>query len=321
MSGEIKYFKEGEVILLQGERSEELFMLLEGTIEVIKNNTVVAEISDPDVFFGEMSYLLNHKRTATLRAKNDVKAINVNYFSESNTANDRVAESSLKLLRTMASRLDLANKEIDRLEKFELFRDQCYSQASQDSDAGVLGRFEEIDKKVNIQEQNRTYQLMKDYLTTKTVWHKLKESVVDIISHYTNIRLDVRKVYAFDLKTIPKLTTASYIDFYGDRNGKLILNLSSGVIEKVAMAFGVSNITKEITYDTVSEMSNQILGRLKSKIKVSSISLGTPHVIYDMDDLTKILNEAPALEIQLTSPMGDISLIYQINIDKLNRQV
>ncbi len=320
MATEIIDFKEGEVILLQGERSEELFMLLEGTIEVIKNNTVVAEISDPDVFFGEMSYLLNHKRTASLRAKTAVKAININYFSESNTANDRVAEASLKLLRTMASRLDLANREIDRLEQFELFRDQCYSDASANADAELLARFESIDKKVNIQEQNRTYQLMKDYLTTKSVWHKLKESVVDIISHYTNIRLDVKKVYAFDLKSIPNLTTASYIDFYGDRNGKLILNMSNGIIEKVAMAFGVSDITKEITYDTVSEMSNQILGRLKRKVKVASINLGTPHVIHDIKDLTAVLNEAPALEIQLTSAMGDISLIYQINLDKLNRQ-
>jgi CRP-like cAMP-binding protein len=314
MTGEIRNFKEGEIILLEGERSEDLYMLLEGEIEVIKNNTVVAEINQPDVFFGEMSYLLNHKRTASLRAKTDVRAINVNYFSVENTEQNRVAEASLKLMRTMASRLDLANKEIDRLEQYELFRDQCFSEASSNTDASLLAKLEDIDKKVNIQEQNRTYQLMKDYLTTKSVWYKLKESVVDIISHYTNIRLDVKKVYAFDVKTTPQLSTASYIDFYGDRNGKLILNMSQGLIEKIAMAFGVTDITKEITYDTVSEMSNQILGRLKKRVRVASINLGTPHVIHDIDSIKKILTEAPALEIQLSSNMGDMSLIYQINL-------
>ena len=314
LSQDIIHFKEGEVILLEGERSEDLYMLLEGTIEVIKNNTIVSEISGADVFFGEMSYLLNHKRTATLRAKTEVKAINVSYFTDENSERGRVAEASLKLMRTMASRLDLANKETARLERFEIFRDQCYAKASSSQDEGFLELLEGIDKQVNIQEQNRTYQLMKDYLTTKSVWYKLKESVVEIITHYTNIQLEVKKVYAFDLKNLPNLSTASYIDFFGDRNGKLILNMSMGVIERVAQAFGVSVITKEITNDTVSEMSNQILGRLKKKVRVASINLGTPLVIDKIDDLEKILTDVPALEIEMTSKIGDVSLIYQINL-------
>jgi CRP-like cAMP-binding protein/CheY-specific phosphatase CheX len=316
LSKDIIHFKAGEIILLQGERSDDLFMLLEGTIEVIKNNTVISEISQQDVFFGEMSYLLNHKRTASLRAKTDVKAINVTVFNEDNSERGRVAEASLKLMRTMASRLDLANKEIARLEHFEVLRDQCYAKASSDANADLLKTFEAIDKQVNIQEQNRTYKLMKDYLTTKSVWYKLKDSVVEIISHYTNIHLEVKKVYAFDLKTLPNLKTASYIDFYGDRSGKLILNMSTSIIEKVAHSFGVDSITKEITYDTVSEMSNQILGRLKKRVKVASINLGTPHVIYDLSHLEKVLSEVPALEIEMTSSMGDVSLIYQIDINE-----
>lgn len=313
---EIITFNAGEVILLQGERSDDLFILLEGTIEVIKNNTVISTISEPETFFGEMSYLLSHKRTASLRAKTDVKAMNVNYFDKQSDRSDIVADASLKLMRAMASRLDLANKEIHRLEHYQTFRNMCFSEASSTNDVSMLEKLEIIDKKVNIQERNRSYQLIKDYLTTSSVWHKLKESVIDIISYYTDIELEVTRVYTFDKKVSPTVNTACYIEFFGDREGKLILNMSKGIIEKVAFAFGIKDMTEEITLDTVSEMSNQILGQLKKKVSSNEIRLGTPHKISDEREIDKILGEFPALEIQLSSAIGNINLIYQVELSK-----
>lgn len=63
----------GSLLLTEGETSERLFVLAEGTVEVLRGDTQIAMISEPGAVFGEMSVLLNLPHTATVRAGSPIR--------------------------------------------------------------------------------------------------------------------------------------------------------------------------------------------------------------------------------------------------------
>ncbi|MDD5089288.1 MAG: cyclic nucleotide-binding domain-containing protein [Candidatus Wallbacteria bacterium] len=71
MSSKSRTFFKGDVIFREGETSREAYLLLSGSLEVVKNGEVVAEIKEEGSFIGEMAVLLGEPRTATLQAKED----------------------------------------------------------------------------------------------------------------------------------------------------------------------------------------------------------------------------------------------------------
>ena len=73
-----KVFPHGTVLCEQGEESNDMFILREGTIHVLVGDNVVAEIQDQGTLIGEMALLLGQKRTATLKSHGGVKVSIVN---------------------------------------------------------------------------------------------------------------------------------------------------------------------------------------------------------------------------------------------------
>jgi CRP-like cAMP-binding protein len=65
---EVRRFDAGQVVLQQGEVTGRLYFLIEGAVEVVKDDVVVATAAQPGVVFGEMSVLLGGGHTATVRA-------------------------------------------------------------------------------------------------------------------------------------------------------------------------------------------------------------------------------------------------------------
>jgi PAS domain S-box-containing protein len=65
----------GQTIFLEGDDSEDMFILISGKVDILKGNIKIAETSEPGSIFGEMSFLLGGKRTASVKAKEDVKAL------------------------------------------------------------------------------------------------------------------------------------------------------------------------------------------------------------------------------------------------------
>ena len=70
-----KEFTAGSNIFVEGESSQDLYMLLSGKLEVLKGNKKITDISKTGSLFGEMSFLLGVKRTATIKAASKVKTI------------------------------------------------------------------------------------------------------------------------------------------------------------------------------------------------------------------------------------------------------
>jgi CRP-like cAMP-binding protein len=61
-------FEPGEILLPEGGRLGQLFVLIEGEVDVIREETQVTHVDEPGSIFGEMSVLLDMPHTATVKA-------------------------------------------------------------------------------------------------------------------------------------------------------------------------------------------------------------------------------------------------------------
>jgi len=71
----IRTYAKSEQITTEGEKSNGWYILLEGKIGVYKHDLQVAEFSERGVVFGELSFILNTPRTASLKALEPSKAV------------------------------------------------------------------------------------------------------------------------------------------------------------------------------------------------------------------------------------------------------
>lgn len=96
----------GTLVVTEGGTSGHLYVLIEGKLEVIKGNAVVATVTEPGAVLGEMSVLLNQPHTATVRACAD----SIIYEIE-DAASFLIEEPGIALLiaRMLAQRLNVAN--------------------------------------------------------------------------------------------------------------------------------------------------------------------------------------------------------------------
>ncbi len=112
ISLDIREYNDGDVIIEEDTHGDEIYKLYstEGGLEVLKNNQRIAVINQPGEYFGEMSFLLNEARTATIRSigKSMVEVIPVvDGDVESIIYND--PEMGYKMVRTLAQRLKQTN--------------------------------------------------------------------------------------------------------------------------------------------------------------------------------------------------------------------
>lgn len=61
-------FSEGDIVFNQGDESNYLYYIVSGVYEIIANDISISKLTPADLFLGEMSFLLNNKRSATVKA-------------------------------------------------------------------------------------------------------------------------------------------------------------------------------------------------------------------------------------------------------------
>ena len=95
----------GAVLLHQGTKTGRLFVLIEGRLEVIRGDAVVAVLAEPGAVTGEMSLLLDRPHTATVRAASDSMIYEFNDAASFLSEQPAVA---LLIARLLAQRLNVA---------------------------------------------------------------------------------------------------------------------------------------------------------------------------------------------------------------------
>jgi CRP/FNR family transcriptional regulator, cyclic AMP receptor protein len=95
----------GTLLLHEGGKTGHLFVLIEGRLEVIKGDTIVAILTEPGAVLGEMSVLLDQPHTATVRAGVDSVVVEMD---DAAAFLRRQPEVALLLARLLAQRLNVA---------------------------------------------------------------------------------------------------------------------------------------------------------------------------------------------------------------------
>jgi PAS domain S-box-containing protein len=70
-------FEAGQTVFLEGDDSQDLYIMISGEAGVFKGTKKITELSEEGSGFGEMSFLLGENRTATVKAISDVKVIKI----------------------------------------------------------------------------------------------------------------------------------------------------------------------------------------------------------------------------------------------------
>lgn len=98
-----------EIVFNYGETSDYLYYIVKGQYDVIVNDKVISTLCPDDIFMGEMSFLLNNRRSATVKAKIPGKLIQISKkdFVE---AIKRKPQYALFLSRLLAQRIQRLNE-------------------------------------------------------------------------------------------------------------------------------------------------------------------------------------------------------------------
>ena len=103
--------KKGDIIIREGDASDCLYYISSGTYEVLHNNKPVGSLSTQDIFMGEMSFLLNQRRSATIRATSAGKLILLTQKTFINVIRE-YPHYGIFLSKLLAKRLVRSNEEV-----------------------------------------------------------------------------------------------------------------------------------------------------------------------------------------------------------------
>jgi PAS domain S-box-containing protein len=110
-------YEDGKTIFLEGDASQDLYILVSGQLNVFKGNKKIAQINEKGSLFGEMSFLLNARRTATIKAEKDVKAIQIPKEDIPGFLHD-FPEVAGEISKLLAKRLDETSRILYGLKEF-----------------------------------------------------------------------------------------------------------------------------------------------------------------------------------------------------------
>jgi PAS domain S-box-containing protein len=71
----LRTFERGQTVFLEGDRTQDLCVLISGQLEVLKGEKIISAINEGGTVFGEIAFLLGTGRTATVRARNEAKVL------------------------------------------------------------------------------------------------------------------------------------------------------------------------------------------------------------------------------------------------------
>lgn len=159
-------FAAGDALFLEGDTSQDMYILISGQLEIYKDDKKISEISEPGSMVGEMSFLLGSRRTATVKAGTDVKVIHVPCGQITEFLED-FPTLAPEITRNLAKRLQETTKVVHGLKEF----------SDQLPDAVVM-----TDKDCNILAWNRAAEKLYGRTWQQMQGHSVKEVYRDPVA-------------------------------------------------------------------------------------------------------------------------------------------
>ena len=214
-------FRPGETILTEGDDSRDMYILAEGQLDVLKGNKKIWEITEKGAIFGEMSFLLRAKRTATVKARTPVTVLHIPAPDIDGFLNNH-PEVAVEIARLLASRLGEASQIVYG------FREFC----DQLPDAVLLA-----DKKGHIYSWNTAAEALYGR-DAKEMRQETVEQIYEDPQSYKDFLDEVRKRYSVREKILkvrhPErglryVSTSTTVLYDGHHNFKGVLSLGRDV--------------------------------------------------------------------------------------------
>jgi CRP/FNR family transcriptional regulator, cyclic AMP receptor protein len=99
--------RQGKVLTRQGAPGREFFVLLEGTVEIVRDGKLIDTLGEGD-FFGELALISNIPRTATVTATSPIRVLVV-FARDFRRLLQEDASIAMKVLGVMAERMPPAD--------------------------------------------------------------------------------------------------------------------------------------------------------------------------------------------------------------------
>jgi PAS domain S-box-containing protein len=109
-------FTAGHTIFTEGDDSRDLYILVSGSLDVIKGNQKIAIISAEGSLFGEMSFFLGISRTSSVRTRTDTVAYRIPQDSITAFLQE-FPDAVMAIIRVLAQRLDETSRVLHGLKE------------------------------------------------------------------------------------------------------------------------------------------------------------------------------------------------------------
>lgn len=148
-----KFFASGEDLLAEAGEDKNLYILIEGEVEVLKGETQVNIQSEPGAIFGELAVLLKIPHTATVRAISPSRAYKVEdaeaFLRSHSDLTFQLAELLAKKLNSITTYLvDLKNQFGDRQDHLGMVDEVLETLLHQQVEEHLLGSERYPDKTI-----------------------------------------------------------------------------------------------------------------------------------------------------------------------------
>jgi CRP-like cAMP-binding protein len=136
-------YEPGTVLFREGDSGKEMYVIQDGTVEIsrrIAGERQLLAVLPAGEFFGEMAILNDRPRSATATVRTQARLLVIDGQTFEAMVRGR-AEIAVRLIKTMAARLERANQQVELL----LLRDgthrvvQCLRQLATESSTGAAG--------------------------------------------------------------------------------------------------------------------------------------------------------------------------------------
>jgi len=108
-------FEDGETVFTEGEESNFLYYIVSGKLKIISQGRVLSTLTPADIFLGEMSFLLNDRRSASVQSEGRTVLLRISKTAFVTTIRES-PHYGIFLARLLAQRLDRLNQRFNTQE-------------------------------------------------------------------------------------------------------------------------------------------------------------------------------------------------------------
>lgn len=234
----ITTFENGQIIFLEGDDSQDLFILVSGQLDILKGNKKIAEITDPGDLFGEMSFLLGARRTATVKSRSDGKAICIPK-GEITSFLGKFPDIAREITRLLARRLDETSQILYGLKEF---CDQLPDAVILTNSEGKILSWNAIAEKM----YGRTWDQM-HYSTAEEIYEEPREykNYIEEVQSRYSVREKILKIRHPE-KGVRFISTSTTLLYDGHHNFQGLLSLGRDVTKFKRIETSYRNVRKWI---------------------------------------------------------------------------